>query len=58
MGDYVVCSDTKDIEAQEHARKIEELDVSLQDYEGTINQFRDLVLQLQSSVCSWSIYDP
>jgi dynactin 1 len=41
-------ADAKDIDAQEQAHKIEELEDSLQDYEGTINQFRDLVLQLQS----------
>jgi dynactin 1 len=36
------------MDAQEQMNKIKELSVSLEDYEGTINQFRDLVLQLQS----------
>jgi dynactin 1 len=43
-------TDAKDMEAQEMSLKIKDLTASLEDYEGTINQFRDLVLQLQSSV--------
>ncbi|KAF8526013.1 dynein associated protein-domain-containing protein [Hysterangium stoloniferum] len=42
--------DAKDMEAQEQVNKIKELNASLEDYEGTINQFRDLVLQLQSEL--------
>jgi dynactin 1 len=38
------------MEAQEQSQKIRDLAVSLEDYEGTINQFRELVLQLQSFV--------
>lgn len=38
------------MEAQEQSQKLRDLTASLEDYEGTINQFRELVLQLQSSV--------
>ncbi|KAF9478081.1 dynactin [Pholiota conissans] len=45
----------EDLEAKqsvirEHARKIESLEETCQDYEGTITQFRDLVMQLQTDL--------
>ena len=44
------------MEAQEQSQKLRDLTASLEDYEGTINQFRELVLQLQSSVSSSMTY--
>ena len=40
----------KDVVTRDQARKIESLEENLQDYENTIGQFRELVLQLQSCV--------
>jgi len=40
--------DAKEMEVHEQSNKIKELQASLEDYEGTISQFRELVLQLQS----------
>jgi dynactin 1 len=42
--------DQKDTQAREQARKIEVLQDGLQDYENTIQQFRELVLNLQAYV--------
>lgn len=47
---YNGITDTKDMEVHEQSNKIKDLTASLEDYEGTISQFRDLVLQLQSLV--------
>lgn len=41
-------SEAKDTQIREHLRKIEALEETCSDYENTINQFRDLVLQLQT----------
>ncbi|KAF9011292.1 dynactin [Cyathus striatus] len=42
--------DAKDVEIREHTRKIESLEEACQDYENTIMQFRELVMQLQSDL--------
>lgn len=39
--------DAKDLQIQEHVRKAEALEEACIDLEGTITQFRDLVVQLQ-----------
>jgi dynactin 1 len=36
------------MQIREHLRKIEALEETCQDYENTINQFRELVMQLQT----------
>ena len=41
-------SEAKETQVREHLRKIEALEETCADYENTINQFRDLVLQLQT----------
>ncbi len=41
-------TDAKDAEIRENLRKIEGLEEACLDLEGTITQFRELVLQLQS----------
>jgi dynactin 1 len=38
------------MQIREHLRKIEALEETCQDYENTINQFRELVMQLQTCV--------
>ena len=40
--------DDKDVQINQQQRRIESLEESCQDLEGTIGQFRELVLQLQS----------
>ena len=40
--------DTKDSELRDQARKVQSLEDACQDLEGTIVQFRELVLQLQT----------
>lgn len=40
-------SDMKDIQNRDHLQRISALEDACQDLEGTINQFRELVLQLQ-----------
>ena len=42
------CSDAKDIQIHEQSRKIQSLEEACQDLEGTIVQFRELVLSLQT----------
>ncbi|TFY71856.1 hypothetical protein EVG20_g1162 [Dentipellis fragilis] len=42
--------DEKDIQMRDQQRKIDSLDEACQDYESTINQFRELVLTLQSEL--------
>ncbi|KAA1478090.1 hypothetical protein DENSPDRAFT_787589 [Dentipellis sp. KUC8613] len=42
--------DEKDIQMRDQQRKIDSLDEACQDYENTINQFRELVLTLQSEL--------
>ena len=42
--------DTKDSELRDQARKVQSLEDACQDLEGTIVQFRELVLQLQTCV--------
>lgn len=42
-----LCADAKDVEIREQARKIQSLEDACQDLEGTIVQFRELVMQLQ-----------
>ena len=39
--------EAKESRIREHARKVEILEDTVQDLEGTINQFRELVVQLQ-----------
>ena len=39
--------EAKEAQIREHARKNEELEDTIQDLEGTIGQFRELVVQLQ-----------
>ena len=39
--------DAKDVDIREQARKIQSLEEACQDLEGTIVQFRELVMQLQ-----------
>jgi dynactin 1 len=39
----------KDVQIRDQTRRVEVLEENCQDLEGTINQFRDLVLQLQRS---------
>lgn len=40
-------TEAKESQIREHAQKTEALEETCQDYENTINQFRDLVMQLQ-----------
>lgn len=40
-------SDHKDMQIRDHQRKVESLEEACQDLEGTIGQFRELVLNLQ-----------
>jgi dynactin 1 len=40
-------SDVKEMQVREHANKIEELEDTILDLDGTIGQFRELVTQLQ-----------
>lgn len=49
MGAHIAL-ELKDSQIREQVRKIDELEDSCLDLENTINQFRDLVLQLQSYV--------
>jgi dynactin 1 len=44
--------EAKDVLIREHVRKAESLEEACADLEGTIGQFRDLVMQLQRSVLS------
>ena len=44
----IVRVDTKDSELRDQARKVQSLEDACQDLEGTIVQFRELVLQLQT----------
>ena len=46
--DFLVVVDTKDSELRDQTRKIQSLEDACQDLEGTIVQFRELVLQLQT----------
>ena len=46
----IVREDTKDSELRDQARKVQSLEDACQDLEGTIVQFRELVLQLQTCV--------
>ena len=48
----IIAPDGKDSELREQARKIQSLEDACQDLEGTIVQFRELVLQLQTCVYS------
>jgi dynactin 1 len=43
-------TEAKEVQVREHLRKIESLEETCVDYEGTIQQFRELVLQLQMFV--------
>jgi len=49
--------DVKEAQIREHLRKVEGLEEICVDYEGTIQQFRELVLQLQTFVlfCNHSL---
>ena len=47
---YSVKTAAKESQIREQVRKIAELEDACQDFEGTINQFRDLVMQLQTYV--------
>ena len=40
-------AEQKETQIREQTRKIADLEDTCQDYEGTINQFRELVMQLQ-----------
>ena len=42
-----IMSDVKEMQVREHANKIEELEDTILDLDGTIGQFRELVTQLQ-----------
>ena len=42
-----LCIDRKDLQIREHVHKIETLEETCLDLENTINQFRELVIQLQ-----------
>lgn len=44
------CTELKDTQLRDQTRKIESFEESTQDLEGTIVQFRELVMQLQGSV--------
>ncbi len=47
-------ADAKDVQIRDHLRKVDSLEETCLDLEGTIGQFRDLVLQLQRFVLlSW-----
>lgn len=46
----VAWTDVKDTQIRDHLRKIEGLEESCQDLDNTINQFRELVMQLQTCV--------
>ena len=43
-------TEAKEAQIREHLRKVESLEETCIDYEGTIQQFRELVLQLQTFV--------
>ena len=43
-------TEAKEAQVREHLRKVESLEETCVDYEGTIQQFRELVLQLQTFV--------
>ena len=43
-------TEAKEAQIREHLRKVESLEETCVDYEGTIQQFRELVLQLQTFV--------
>lgn len=49
--------DAKDIQIHEQNRKIQSLEETCQDLEGTIVQFRELVLSLQTYVSTQNFYD-
>ena len=42
-----LCIDQRDLQIREHVHKIETLEETCVDFEHTINQFRELVMQLQ-----------
>jgi len=47
--------DLKDVHIRDQQRKIESLEEACQDLDGTIGQFRELVMNLQKSVYSMSL---
>ena len=50
--------DAKDMQIHDQSRKIQNLEEACQDLEGTIVQFRELVLSLQTWVAIVAIYIP
>ena len=49
--------DSKDVQIRDRQRKVESLEEACQDLDGTIGQFRELVMNLQKSV-SWILLPP
>ena len=50
LSNKLLSTEMKDLQIREQTRKVEALEEVCQDMENTINQFRDLVLQLQTLV--------
>ena len=46
-GYFNYVADARDVELREQAQKIQSLEDACQDLDGTIGQFRELVMQLQ-----------